>query len=543
MMRARYRRVLCSAAVLFLAACGDREQAGGERDPNARYGGTLVVAGSNDLDAANILVSGERYTKDILRNVLFMTLVRYDSALAYTPYLAERWEMQGDTGVVFHLRDDVYWHDSVRTTAYDVAFTYERAKDPETGFSDAGYFEHWTGVEVRDSFTIRFRFEPHADPLASWVFTPIVPRHLLSDVPSAQMRQAPFNKQPVGNGPFRFVEYRPGDRWVFAANAAFPEELGGRPYLDRLIWRVIPERTAQITELETGTVDLIVNAGADNFARLDSLPDIRGIIRPSWNYAAIFWNSRRPPFGDARVRRALSLAIDRGEILAVLRGGRGELLTSPIPPQHWSHNPEVEPLPFDTAQAARLLDEAGITDRNGDGTRDLPNGRPFRFALKIPANNEFNRDAAVMIQSDLASVGVDMQVAPTEFGTLVADLSTPERRFDGALMGWSSDFRVNLRDVYHTQALDGQFQAASYSNPQVDSIIDRTTLIVDREEARPLWHRLQAILQQDQPWTYLWTQPDLLAARERMRGMDADVRGVFTSVRDWWLADAPRTEP
>ena len=528
----------CTVALLLtgvLGGCLDRGAGGSGSGEDVQVGGTAVIAGASDLDNANGLVSGERYTKEILRDVLFMTLVRYDSTLSYQPYLAESWEMQGDTGVVFHLRDDVYWHDSVRTTAYDVAFTFERAKDPATAFPDADYFTNWNTAVVVDSFMIRFGFTPHADPLASWVFTPIMPRHHLESVPAAEMRTARFNKNPIGNGPFRFVEYRPNDRWIFAANEAFPEELGGRPNLDRLIWRVIPERTAGINELETGAVDFVVNAGAEHVQRLDSLPEIRAIIRPSRLYAAIFWNGKRAPFGDARVRRALTMAIDRQEILAALRAGYGEPAVGPISATHWAADRSLRPLPFDTAAAASLLDEAGIRDRNGDGVRDLPDGSAFRFDLYIPANNEFNRDMATMIQADLAAVGVRMELAPREFATLIADLSSPERRYDAALMGWQSDFRINLRDVFHSSAMEGPFQSASYSNPEVDSIIDLTDSIVDRDKARPHWHRLQAIMREEQPWTFLYYYPDLMAARERLRGLDMDIRGLFTNVAEWWV--------
>ena len=522
-------------AALLVSGCRDRGAGASGDGDEVQVGGTAVIAGSNDLDAANGLVTGERYTKEILRHVLFTTLVTYDSALSYQPYLARSWEMQGDTGVVFHLRDDVYWHDSVRTTAYDVAFTFDRAKDPATAFSDADYFTHWNTALVVDSFTIRFRFTPHPDPLASWVFTPIMPRHHLESVPPAELRTARFNKNPVGNGPFRFVEYRPNDRWIFAANENFPEELGGRPNLDRLIWRIIPERTSAINELETGAVDFVVNAGAEHVQRLDSLPDIRAIIRPSRLYAAIFWNGKRAPFGDARVRRALTMAIDRQEILAALRAGYGEPAVGPISATHWAADRSLRPLSFDTAAAAALLDEAGIRDRNGDGTRELADGSAFRFDLYIPANNEFNRDMATMIQADLAAVGVRMDLAPREFATLIADLSSPERRYDAALMGWQSDFRINLRDVFHSSAMEGPFQSASYSNPEVDSIIDLTDTIVDREEARPHWYRLQAILREEQPWTFLYYYPDLMAARERLQGLDMDVRGLFTNVAEWWV--------
>lgn len=529
---------LALAVLALTAACRDRDAGPVPVAEEPRYGGTLVIAGSNDFDNANGLVSGEAYTKEALRYILFMPLLRHDEALELQPYLAESWEMLGDTGVVFHLRRDVAWHDGRPTTAYDVAFTYARAKEPETAFPDGVYLEHYDGAEVIDSFTVRFRFRPHAEPLAGIPFIPIMPRHLLEPVPAAEMRTAAFNKAPVGNGPYRFVEYRPGDRWVFEANPDFPGALGGRPYIDRVVWRVVKERTAQAMEVETGAVDLALNPGVENIGRLDSLPTIHGIVKPSRRYAFIGWNSKRAPFGDARVRRALTMAVDRQEILQALRGGFGELAVGPIGPYHWAYDGEAQPLPFDTAAARALLAQAGYADRNGDGAVEGTDGRRLEFALKIPAGNEFNRDMATMVQADLAAIGVEMTLRPTEFPVLIGDVSSPERRFDAVLLGWEADFRINIRDLFHSAAADGPFQNASYRNPEVDRIIEQAEVESDRDIARPLWVRLQQILSEDQPWSFLYYYPDVYAVNERVRGVRMDIRGALAELPRWWLADS-----
>lgn len=528
--------ILPLLAVLTLGACRDRggeDDAGGE---TPQRGGTLVIAGSNDLDNANPLVSGESYTKEILRYLLFLPLIQYDSSLAYKPALAESWEVQGDTSVVFRLRRDVRWHDGTATTAEDVRFTYERAKTPETAFPDADYFQYFDGIEVIDPYTVRFRFRPHADPLAGFPFFAIVPRHKLESVPAADFRTAAFNKAPIGNGPYRFVEYRPGDRWIFAANDSFPEALGGRPYIDRVVWRVVKEKTAQVAEIQTGGADLALNPGVENIGSLDSLPQVRVVIKPARRYAFITWNGKKPPFSDARVRRALSMAIDREEILQALRRGHGELATGPIGPYHWAYDRNLKPLPFDTAAARRLLAEAGYTDRDGDRILEGPNGKDLAFAIKIPASNEFNRDMATMIQADLAAIGVKMELRPTEFPVLIGDVSGTARNFDAALLGWEADFRINIRDLFHSDALAGPFQSASYSNPQVDSIIDRASAETDRDRARPQWQRLQAIMREEQPWTFLYYYPDIHALRARVKGVDMDIRGTLAGLPGWWLS-------
>lgn len=534
----RYVAVLAGVLVLLAPlACAEGPGDGADgvlEEPT--YGGTVVVAGPNDLDAANGLVTAEKYTLSLLRFALFMPLVRYDENLDYEPYLARSVEMQGDTAAVFHLRDDVRWHDGVPTTAEDVAFTFRRAKDPATAFPSASYYEQWTSAEVVDSFTVRFRFEPHPEPLAGLPFTPIMPKHLLEDVPPAELRQAEFNRAPVGNGPFRFVRYRANDRWVFEANPDFPEELGGRPFVDRLVWRVIPENSAQVTEVLTGSVDLVLSPPVTEIDALDADPSVRAVVKPGRQYAFIGWNGKRAPFDDPRVRRALSMAIDRHEILDVLRAGYGTLAVGPVGPYHWAYDDSLEPLPFDADAARSLLGEAGLRDRDGDGLLETDDGEDFVFDLMVPASNAFNRDVAELVRADLDSVGVGMNIRQTEATTMFQAVSSPERPFDAALLAWEADFRLNLHDIFHSDAIDGPFQLASYSNREVDDLLDRAAMTLDRDAARPLWHRVQAILREEQPWAFLYYFPDVFAMRERVRGVEMDIRGTFVNVSDWWIA-------
>lgn len=539
-VRAALAVLACAVLPALAGAC--RESAGASLTTDAggdpSYGGTVVVAGPNDLDAANILVTAEKYTRELLRFALFTPLVRYDEELDYVPYLARSWEMVGDTGVVFHLRDDVYWHDGVKTTAYDVAFTYTRAKDPATAFPNASYFERWSDVEVVDSFTVRFGFEPHADPLAGLPFTPVMPRHLLEEVPPAELRQAEFSRAPVGNGPFRFVSYRTNDRWVFEANPDFPEELGGRPYVDRLVWRVVPEYAAQVTELLTGNIDLALNPPTPRVRELDEEPGVGTIVKPSRQYAFIGWNGRRAPFGDPRVRRAISMAIDRREVLDVLRAGYGTLAVGPIAPYHWAYDESLDPLSHDPEAARALLTEAGLRDRDDDGVLENAAGEDFSFDLELPAGSGFSRNMAEMIQADLARIGVRMGIRSTEATTFIQHVSSPERDFDAALLGLQAEFRIDLYDLFHSEAMDGPFQMASYSNPEVDRLLDRVADLSDRDEASAVWHRVQAILKEEQPWSFLYYYPDVYLVRDRVRGVRMDIRGAFVNVTEWWLASA-----
>ncbi len=535
MKRPRGRRSLCAVCVALLVGCGEagpaEERAGPER------GGTVVVASATDLSPLNPLVTTEAWAGEVLQYALGMTLLRYDEDLAYEPYLAESWELLGDTGVVFHLRRDVRWHDGEPTTAHDVAFTFRRAKDPATAFPNAEYFVYWRDVEVVDSFTVAFTFEPHAEPLAGWPFTAIAPEHLLDTVPPAAMHRARYNREPVGNGPFRFVSHRMNDRWVFEANPYFPDELGGRPTLDRLVWRVMPENTAQMAEVQAGELDLALTPALDRARQVARRDGLSLITRPSRRFMFVGWNGRRPPLDDAVVRRALTMAMDREAIVQGLRAGFGQVAVGPVMPWHWAFDETLPPLPHDPDSARALLGSAGIRDRDGDGTLELGSGEPFAIELQFAAASSVQRDVAERVRNDLAAIGVAVSTRPVEGLTLISRVTSRERPFDAFLLVWDGDFRLNLRDMFHSEEVGRPYQFASYHNSEVDRILEEANRITDRSRARPHWNRLQRILRDEQPWTFLFYVRDAYLIRDRVRGAEMDMRGALVDVQHWWVTD------
>ncbi|NIP80530.1 MAG: hypothetical protein GWM90_15440 [Gemmatimonadetes bacterium] len=187
----------------------------------------------------------------------------------------------------------------------------------------------------------------------------------------------------MGNGPFRFVSRRSGDRWVFEANPDYPEGLGGRPLLDRFVWRVIPENAAQLTEIRVGEVDVVLQPRPGEVRELAEREDLRAAVMPSREFSFIAWNGRRPPLDRAEVRRALAMAIDRSALLRGIRHGFGVLAAGPIMPFHWAYAEDVGPLPVDPDSARALLSAAGIQDRDDDGVLELADGLGLHAGAQV----------------------------------------------------------------------------------------------------------------------------------------------------------------
>ncbi len=518
--------------------------AGFEHPVGDRYGGTAAVGAIGEIPGGmNALITSDHGASQHQLFVNLMTLVRFDEEYEPAPWLAESWELnEENTEITFHLRDDVFWHDGERTTAHDVEFTYLRATDPETAFPNAAFWESYVrgpeGVEVVDSFTVRVRLEPHAELLDPWRAVAIMPRHLLEDVPPAELRDHPIGTRcPVGNGPFVFDEHQPDAYWSFTRNPAFPEGLGGPPFLQRYVYRVIPEQTTLLTELLTGGVDVYVAAAPDQAPRIMDAENIELISFPFRQYVFVGWNTRRPQLADARVRRAIAFGTNREEIVEALLGGYGQVANAGVPPMHWAYSVEIrDSLRYDPAEAQRLLDEAGWIDRDGDGVRENDAGLRLEFSIKYNRGNQQRQDIAEIMQSQLREVGIAARPEVLEWTTLQAQITDVENRdFDGVVMGWITEFKVDDRDLHHSSAAETPYGWSGTNDPRLDRLLDTLQLVVDRDDARPLWHEFQNELVRLQPYTYFYFTDRIVGASHRIENLTMDVRGEWVSLKEWWI--------
>jgi len=508
-----------------------------------------VAAGIGEIAGGmNGLVSADRVARQHQMYLNLMTLVRYDHELNPVPWLAESWEFSDDgRTLTFRLRDDVRWHDGERTDAHDVAFTFRRATDPATGFPNGQYFRYYEqgegGVEVVDSFTVRFRLRPHAQIMDSWRNVSIMPEHLLGDVPPGELRQHPYGTVcPVGNGPFVFREHREDASWSFEANPAFPDELGGRPRLDRYVYRIIPEQATLLTELLTGNVDLLVSARPDQAERIREAGGLELHAAPSRSYTFVAWNTRDPRLSDPRVRRALTTGVDRREVVDAILHGFGRVANTPVPPFHWAYDSTFAGgLEHDPARARELLDRAGWTDEDGDGVRENGEGTALSITVEYNSGSQQRQDIAEIMQAQLRPLGVEIRPRAAEYGSLVQRITDPENRdFQAVVLGFSVDFRLDDSELFHSRAADRRYGFAGLERPDVDRLLDTLPLIRNRSDAIPLWREYQRKIVEYQPFTFFYFPERLTGVRTRLRNVDPDVRGEWVGVRRWWIPPEER---
>jgi len=497
-----------------------------------RPANTVVYASGTDLESGNPLVTVHSLSRQIQRFALFVTLAKYDSALTPAPYFARSWDWSADhRSLMLHLASDLRWHDGPPTTASDVRFTLDAARDPATGYWRATDLANVDTVIAMDDSTaiIRFRSAQPSFPLILCEL-PLLPAHLLSKTPSADMRRAAFNLDPVGNGPFRFVDRRAGERWVFARNDSFPASLGGPPRLAGFVVSVVDEPTTKFAGLASGDLDI---AGiAPTMAALAARdPSMRVVDYPILFTTGLVFNVSKPPFDDVRVRRAISASLDRDRIVRAALAGYGRAAAGPVPPE--------SPLSFrgsaapDARLADSLLDAAGWA-RTSDKLRSK-NGRPFEFDLMTVGSGDNALEQ--LVQADLRARGIQVDIRQSELGSFLTSARAKSKTFDVLVAGIPGDVALAfLGAMFESRQAGGALDYAGFHSPVLDTLFAKTRTARDERELIDAWQQVQKFLDEQMPVAWVYHSRGVQGVSTRLHNVVMDLRGEMPTLAQWQVS-------
>ena len=464
--------------------------------------------------------------------LIFNGLVKYDKDINLVGDLAESWEIQdGGLTVVFHLRKGVRWHDGRPFSAADVEFTYKKLVDPSVRTPYSGDFERVKSCEVVDDYTVRVTYkEPFAPGLASWGMA-IMPKHILE---KEDLNMSAFARRPVGTGPYRFKAWKTQEKIELVSN---PDYFEHQPFIDRVVYRVIPDEATMFLEVETQGVD---SAGLTplQFKRQTDTPFFKKYYRkfqlPSFGYTYMGYNLRSPLFNDKRVRQALNYAVDKQEILNIVLLGYGRECTGPFLPESWSFNAQVQPAEFNPEKARRLLGEAGWSYRQGGGLEK--EGRKFEFTLITNQGNDERLKVAQIIQRRLKDIGIEVKIKVVEWSVFLTEY-IDKHNFDAVLLGWSLGREPDNYDIWHSsKTKEGEFNFIGYNNPEVDSLLVEARRTFDQEKRKSCYQQIHRILYEEQPYMFLYVPQSLSALHTRFQGVKPAPIGIGYNFIDWWVA-------
>ncbi len=501
--------------LLFLAAgCQSEDPVPVSVADSPRYGGTLVYGKGQDavrLDPADI-TDGE---SAIVCRSIFEGLVRYKlDSTEVAPCLAETWEVS-DNGLIwtFHLRPGVKFHDGTPCDAEAVEFSFERQRDPEHPYH-LGQFVYWQSmfqaverVHAVGPLTVAIELNRPYAPLLSNLA--MFSAAIVS--PAAVRRYGrDFNSNPVGTGPFRMRDWRRQEKIVLEA---FAEYWDGRPYLDRLIFKPVPDNTARLLQLVTGAVDVMDGINPEDLEAIRKNSDLKLLEQPGMNLAYLAFNQLRPPFDDRRVRLAVRLAVDRAAIVEHLYYGTAIPAVNPLPPTLWGYNSGIALDERNLEKARTLLNEAGH-----------PNGfETTLWAMSIPRPYlPQPKKAAEIIKQNLADIGIDVKIISYEWGTYLE--KTQKGEHDMCLLGWSADngdpdnFLYVLLDKDNTK-VGSASNVSFYRSDELHEVLLQAQDISDLAERARLYRLAQEIIYRDAPMIPLSHVNQTLALSRRVHDL------------------------
>ncbi len=534
-------KIISPLLILFLVFslwnCDSSPQKGtpGEQstvnDSAPAYGDIIVVGSIGDASNLIPILSSDSSSHSI-SGLIFNGLVKYDRDLNLVGDLAESWEVSEDgLTITFHLREGITWHDGTPFTADDVLYTYQVTIDPKTPTAYAGDFLKVTTAKVLDPHTFRVTYDkPFAPALSSWGAS-ILPRHLLE---GKDITKSPLTRRPVGTGPYMFKEWVTGQKIVLAAN---PHYFEGRPYIDGYIMRIIPDMATMFLELRAQGIDEM-NLTPLQYTRQTETNVFRNNYNKyrylSFSYTYLGYNLENPLFQDKRVRQAISHAINKQEIIEGILLGLGQEATGPFKPGSWVYNPHVKRYTYDPKKATDLLAQSGWRDTDGDGILDR-DGTPFAFEIITNQGNEVRAKCAEIMQRRLADIGLAVKIRIIEWAAFINEFIN-KKRFDATILGWTISMDPDLYDVWHSsKTKPGELNFISFKNDEMDDLLERGRTTFDQKERKVCYSRIQEILAEEQPYTFLYVPDALPIVNSRFHGIEPAPIGISYNMIKWYV--------
>ena len=473
-------------------------------------------------DSASHAVAGQIYNG----------LVKYDKDLKIVGDLAESYDISSDgLTITFHIRKGVSWHDGAPFTSRDVLYTHRVIIDPKTPTAYAEDFKQVKSITAPDEHTIRVVYDkPFAPALASWG-TGILPAHLLE---GKDITKSPLTRKPVGTGPYRFKEWVAGQKIVLDANPAYFE---GRPHISRYIYRIIPDTSTMYMEMKAGAIDLM-NLTPVQYARQTLSRQFTSRFNkfryPSSGYLYMGYNLRHPLFGDKRIRQAITAAINKDELIQGVLFGMGQRSHGPIVPGRWAYNPDVKDIAYDPKHSAELLAQAGWKEKNTEGVL-IKDGKPLQFTILTNQGNQQRLMSAQIIQQRLKYVGIDVKIRIVEWATFLKEY-IDKGKYEVVMLGWNISQDPDMYDVWHSSKTNpGELNFVGFKNAEVDRLLVEGRGTFDIEQRKKAYFRIQEILADEQPYTFLYVPDALPVVSARIRGVEPAPAGLGHNQIKWFV--------
>ncbi len=480
----------------------------------------------------NPILYTEAYDADVIVAV-FDSLVTVNRELEIVPQIAESWEFSEDgRTLTFYLKEGVKFHDGVELTAEDVKYTFKTIMHPHyTGvrFGDfalvkgaeaykEGEVDYVEGIEIIDDYTISFTTEEVYAPFLNEFTYGILPSHILEDVPVAELEAHDFNQNPIGAGPFKFVEFRPDQYVVLDGFEDYHQE---GPYLDRMVYHILDDEARPVW-LRQGRIDY-VGISSEQVPMVEALDFVDVFDYEALSYTYICFNLRQERFDDPRIRQAVAYGYDRQTVKDIILDGYGVIANAPMPTASWAYTDEgINEYPFNPDRSIELMEEAGW-ERGADGVWEKDDMR-MEFEFIYTEATRAQEQMMMLFQQNMEDIGFKVHLRPMEFSAAVDRIDA--REFDAFTLGWSLGVDPDPYGIWHSTSM---WNDAGWVNERSDELIETGRTTVDMDERAEIYAEWQRLMNEELPNVFLMYSVSIVAANERLKGIDDDpgAQGIF----------------
>ena len=523
------------------------------------YENRIVIGISSDVQTFNTLFAFS-YEETMITDILFPAL--FDFRWNYEkgelePYamIAKSWEWSEDSSdMKVVLRDDIYWTDGTKLTSNDVVFSYDVFSDPIvqsrlTGTFNFLYTDKDGKIDIEKSFTVIsptefiIHFPENVAVHINDISIPVIPENIFSDIRRDQLNSSHINYDIVTCGAFKLKKWDKNQSIVLEADSS--SFLFNQDQVSEIIFKIVPDYTSRVLQLKKADLDLIELVKVEDMEDLEANVTLKLFNNVGREYDYIGWNNIDPEqfhkgeivpnklFGSKNVRKALTYAINRNEIIEEYLLGQGEVASTPISPIFKSaFNNEIKPYDYNPDEAKKLLAMDGWKDDDNNGILEK-DGEEFKFKMYYPVGNPLREYASTVVKNNLKMVGIDVTSEKMELGAFIDNLY--DRKLDAWMAGWGVPISFELKPFWYSDPNIGVLNFACYGSSEVDSILDLLDTKVSDDRRNELVKKFQMIIHKDEPVTFLYWTPNIVAYNKRIKNVNITPNGVLVHCWEWTL--------
>jgi peptide/nickel transport system substrate-binding protein len=518
----------------------------------------VVIGLLNDIETLNPLYTMSEPELNI-SELIYLALAGHDweeesgTVVSY-PLLAEEWNWNSDsTTVTIILRDDVYWSDGKKVSTDDVIYSFDLYSDPQVKSRFFGIFTNYytkpdLSIDLEKSFEkvngleLKINFQPKSVPSVFDFDMPILPKHIFETIDRKELATSNLNVKPIGCGPYRLGNWTKNQiiRLVKNEKSFLIKENS----IKEIYFKIVPDYNTLLIQLQKGDIDLVEKIRPEDASSLKSFEHINISARKGRLYDYVGLNNINPDafqkknkllanqfFGNANIRKAICLAINRKSILDEFLLGNGELMVSPISPIFRSDiDATLKPVEYNVTKSKEILRNEGWLDTNGDGILEK-NRKKFALTLFVPSGNPLRTYSSTIVQNNLKAVGIEVQITTLEPSVFFNKMFKKE--FDIWIAGWGVPIPLDLKPYWHSNPSIGGANAAAYSNKNIDNILEQLSGKISSNSRTKLLKQFQNIIVNDQPVCFLYWIDTIVASNKKIKNLQINPLGSVQKCWNW----------